>query len=74
MKKYWYRVRITARRIGGKVRVQEMVADVEAVAPLEAIKLARKTKQAEIDLCYVKSGRTYMAERLGTTEELVNNA
>jgi hypothetical protein len=72
--KRWYRVRITARRIGQDFMIQEMIADVEAHSTREAIETARRNNRTTIERCYQKRGRRYAAERLGTTEELVNNS
>ena len=74
MKVYWYRVRITAVRLGGQHRVEDMIADVEATTTREAIEKARRNNRTTIERVYKKRGRKYTAERLGTTEELVNNA
>lgn len=75
MKKlYWFRVRIVAKRLGGEHRVEDMIADVEAYSTKEAIEKARRNNRTTIDRVYRKIGRRYTAERLGTTEELVNNA
>lgn len=70
--KRWYRVRITARRVGEEFRRVEMVGDVEATTTRDAIKLAVREHRTLIDRCYEKRGRRYTAERLGTTEQLVN--
>lgn len=72
--KYWYRVSITAVRPDLGRRVEEMIADVEAYCTQDAIELARHANRKMIDRCYHPKGRRYTARRLGTTEELVNNA
>ena len=68
----WYRVRITARRLGERHRVYEMIGDVEATSSRAAIALAKAKHRVTVDKVFQTRGRRYTAQPMGTTEQLRN--